>query len=111
MRNREKLDKERLRSLALKANKKQLMQTKGYQRLLASEYDRKLKEARSKGRKNFSVHETLDGSPSQPLPAADSAALDLKALLAAAGEEDAASDARARAGGWWGRGCAAYRAE
>ena len=39
MRNREKSDKERLRALALKTNKDQLMKTKGYQRLLASEYD------------------------------------------------------------------------
>lgn len=32
-----------------------------YQRLLAQEYDRKLKEAKRKGKIRFNVHETVDG--------------------------------------------------
>jgi hypothetical protein len=84
---REKEAKELARREALSVKKEQLMKTKGcaaapapavharmacmhsadepracrYARLLAQEYDRKLKEARQKGKRRFNVHETVDG--------------------------------------------------
>lgn len=101
-RNEEKLEKEKTREVALRANKDQLMKTKGFQRLLASEYDRKLKEARLKGRKNFNNNERIDGGPimsARDPEAAKSGAFDLRHFLAEQqqGEQDFDSSAGAHA--------------